>query len=70
MLKQDQLAGLEVQKSLMPESPLTFADYEISHSVTPSLYLSGDFVGYEFVLGRYLVFYFADVSGHGARQRL
>ena len=66
MLKQDQLAGLEVQKSLMPESPLCFFDYEISHSVTPSLYLSGDFVGYDFVLDRYLVFYFADVSGHGA----
>ena len=66
MLKQDQLAGLEVQKSLMPESPLRFFDYEISHSVTPSLYLSGDFVGYDFVLDRYLVFYFADVSGHGA----
>ena len=66
MLKQDQLAGLEVQKSLMPASPLIFEDYEISHSVTPSLYLSGDFVGYNFVLGRYLVFYFADVSGHGA----
>ncbi|MDA8646960.1 serine/threonine-protein phosphatase [Porticoccaceae bacterium] len=65
-LRQDQVAGLEVQKNLMPESPLTFGDYEISHSVTPSLYLSGDFVGYNFVLGRYLLFYFADVSGHGA----
>jgi sigma-B regulation protein RsbU (phosphoserine phosphatase) len=60
------LAGLEVQKSLMPESPLKFGDYEISHSITPSLYLSGDFVGYNFVLDRYLLFYFADVSGHGA----
>ena len=66
LLKQDQIAGLEVQKSLMPESPLKFGDYEISHSITPSLYLSGDFVGYNFVLGRYLLFYFADVSGHGA----
>ena len=66
LLKQDQIAGLEVQKSLMPESPLTFGDYEISHSVTPSLYLSGDFIGYNFVLGRYLLFYFADVSGHGS----
>ena len=66
LLKQDQLAGLEVQTSLMPESPLKFGDYEISHSITPSLYLSGDFVGYNFVLGRYLLFYFADVSGHGA----
>ena len=66
LLRQDQIAGLEVQKSLMPESPLTFGDYEISHSVTPSLYLSGDFIGYNFVLGRYLLFYFADVSGHGS----
>jgi phosphoserine phosphatase RsbU/P len=66
LLKQDQLAGLEVQKSLMPESPLAFGGYEISHSITPSLYLSGDFVGYNFVLDRYLLFYFADVSGHGA----
>ena len=66
LLKQDHLAGLEVQKSLMPDSPLQFGDYQISHSVRPSLYLSGDFVGYNFVLDRYLLFYFADVSGHGA----
>ncbi len=66
LLKQDQLAGLEVQKSLMPDSPLQFGHYQISHSVRPSLYLSGDFVGYNFVLDRYLLFYFADVSGHGA----
>ena len=66
LLKQDQMAGREVQKSLMPDSPLAFGDYEISHSITPSLYLSGDFVGYNFVLDRYLLFYFADVSGHGA----
>jgi serine phosphatase RsbU (regulator of sigma subunit) len=65
-LEQDQKAGREVQKSLMPEGSLSFADYEISYSITPSLYLSGDFVGYNFVLDRYLLFYFADVSGHGA----
>jgi len=50
----------------MPESPLSAAEYQISHSIVPSLYLSGDFVGYNVVLGRYLLFYFADVSGHGA----
>ena len=66
LLKQDQIAGLEVQKSLMPESPLSAGQYQISHSIVPSLYLSGDFVGYNVVLGRYLLFYFADVSGHGA----
>ncbi len=66
LLKQDQIAGLEVQKSLMPDSPLSAGEYQISHSIVPSLYLSGDFVGYNVVLGRYLLFYFADVSGHGA----
>ena len=64
--ERDQKAGREVQKSLMPEGPLSFGNYEVSYSMTPSLYLSGDFVGYNFVLDRYLLFYFADVSGHGA----
>ncbi|MCS5587067.1 MAG: serine/threonine-protein phosphatase [Porticoccaceae bacterium] len=65
-LEQDQKAGLEIQKNLMPESPLNCGNFEISHSIAPSLYLSGDCVGYHFVLDRYLLFYFADVSGHGA----
>ena len=65
-LEQDQKAGLEIQKNLMPESPFVCGDFKISHSITPSLYLSGDCVGYHFVLDRYLLFYFADVSGHGA----
>ena len=37
MLKQDQMEGLAVQKSLMPESHLAFGEYEIAHSVTHSL---------------------------------
>lgn len=66
LLEQDQKAGLEIQKSLMPEGPLRCGNFEIAHSMAPSLYLSGDCVGYQFVLGRYLLFYFVDVSGHGA----
>lgn len=66
LLEQDQKAGLEIQKNLMPESPLSCGDFEISHSIAPSLYLSGDCVGYHFALDRYLLFYFVDVSGHGA----
>jgi len=66
LLEQDQKAGIEIQKSLMPESPLRCGNFEISHSTAPSLYLSGDCVGYHFVLGRYVLFYFVDVSGHGA----
>lgn len=65
-LQQDQKAGREVQKSLMPEGPLRFNDFEISHAAAPSLYLSGDFVSYNLALDRYILFYFADVSGHGA----
>jgi len=65
LLEHDQKAGLEIQKNLMPEGPLRCGDIEITHSMAPSLYLSGDCVGYQFVLGRYLLFYFVDVSGHG-----
>lgn len=65
-LQQDQRAGREVQRSLMPEGPLKFGCYEISHAAVPSLYLSGDFVSYSLALDRYILFYFADVSGHGA----
>jgi sigma-B regulation protein RsbU (phosphoserine phosphatase) len=66
LLEHDQKAGLEIQKNLMPEAPLKCGDIEIAHSMAPSLYLSGDCVGYQFVLGRYILFYFVDVSGHGA----
>ena len=65
LLEHDQKAGLEIQKNLMPEGPLRCGNFEIAHSMAPSLYLSGDCVGYQFVLGRYLLFYFVDVSGHG-----
>lgn len=66
LLEQDQKAGLEIQKNLMPERPLRCGNFEIGHSMAPSLFLSGDCVGYQFVLGRYLLFYFVDVSGHGS----
>jgi len=66
ILRMDQLAGRQVQKSLLPSSPLQHGDYLVSHRIIPSLYLSGDFVGYNVVLDRFLIFYLADVSGHGA----
>jgi len=66
VLELDQMAGRQVQSSLLPVTPLKKGEYEIAHKVIPSLYLSGDFVGYNVIFGRYLVFYVADVSGHGA----
>ncbi len=66
ILEQDQIAGRQVQNSLLPVTPMIHGDYEISHHIEPSLYLSGDFVGYNVIFDRYMVLYVADVSGHGA----
>ena len=66
ILKMDQLAGREVQLNVLPRQALVYGDYEVAHTILPSLYLSGDFVGYSVLLDRFLIFYMADVSGHGA----
>lgn len=66
VLKMDQLAGRQVQQDILPRQPLRCRGYWISHSIVPSLYLSGDFVGYNSAFDRYILFYFGDVSGHGA----
>lgn len=66
ILRLDHIAGREVQRSMLPKSPTEHGEYRIEHKIVPSLYLSGDFVGHNYVFNRYLLFYFADVSGHGA----
>lgn len=66
ILEVDQMAGRQVQHSLLPVTPLYYGEYEIAHRIVPSLFLSGDFVGYNVIFDRYMVFYVADVSGHGA----
>ncbi len=66
ILELDQMAGRQVQNSLLPATPLVHGQYEIAHHIEPSLYLSGDFVGYHVIFDRYMVLYVADVSGHGA----
>jgi phosphoserine phosphatase RsbU/P len=64
-LRSDQLAGRQIQIRMLPD-PLNFRDIECEHRIIPSLLLSGDFLDY-FELGEQrLVFYIADVSGHGA----
>lgn len=64
-LERDHIAGRRVQKRMMPTGLATHG-YSIQHRIVPSLYLSGDFVDYGLVNNRFLVFYLADVSGHGA----
>lgn len=66
MLEQDQQAGRQVQLRMLPATPLMLDDYVFSHTVIPSLYLSGDFTDY-FTLGdHHVIFFMADVSGHGS----
>ncbi len=66
MLEQDQQAGRQVQMRMLPVSPMVLNEYEFSHRMIPSLYLSGDFTDY-FTLGEHhVIFFLADVSGHGS----
>ena len=65
-LRMDQLAGRQVQLDVLPREPVQCRGYRVAHSMVPSFYLSGDFVGYNAVFDRYVLFYFGDVSGHGA----
>jgi len=66
LLRQDHEAGRQAQLQLLPEPHAQFGDYQFAHSIIPSLYLSGDFLDYFEIDARYLGFYIADVSGHGA----
>lgn len=66
MLEQDQQAGRQVQLRMLPAAPLVLKDYVFSHTVIPSLYLSGDFTDYFTVGDKYITFFMADVSGHGS----
>lgn len=66
VLEKDQQAGRQVQMRMLPTSPMVVGDYMFSHSIIPSLYLSGDFTDYFTVDEHYVVFFMADVSGHGS----
>ncbi len=66
MLEQDQQAGRQVQMRMLPVTPMVLNDYVFSHTVIPSLYLSGDFTDYFTVGESYVIFFMADVSGHGS----
>lgn len=66
VLEEDQKAGRSVQMRLLPEQSVSFGSCVLTHSVNPSLYLSGDFIDYFKINDEKFGFYLADVSGHGA----
>jgi serine phosphatase RsbU (regulator of sigma subunit) len=63
---QDQQAGRHVQINMMPVPPQRISRFLFKHKVIPSLYLSGDTVDYKQVSRHEILFYIADVSGHGS----
>jgi len=66
MLRLDQQAGGQIQRKLLPSRPQLLNDVDFDYWLAPSLYLSGDFLDFQAFNARYSLFYFADVSGHGA----
>jgi serine phosphatase RsbU (regulator of sigma subunit) len=64
-LKDDEIAGRKIQFQLLPPARQTIGEYEFSHYLLPSAFLSGDFLDYFAIDDRFIGFYIADVSGHG-----
>ena len=69
-LETDQLAGKQVQEALMPVSGIELGGVSFAFRIFPSLILSGDSVEYVELKDGRILFYLADVSGHGAAGAL
>ena len=65
-LRADQKAGLQIQLKMLPAAKKEIHGLCFDHRIKPSLYLSGDFLDYFNLDQHRSLFYFADVSGHGA----
>jgi sigma-B regulation protein RsbU (phosphoserine phosphatase) len=65
-LRADQKAGLQIQLKMLPDASKEIHGFRFDHKIKPSLYLSGDFLDYFNLDQHRSLFYFADVSGHGA----
>jgi len=66
IIEKDEEAGKKIQFKLLPENNYKLGDIYFTRELFPSLYLSGDFVDYFRIDDRFIGFYIADVSGHGA----
>lgn len=64
-LEAGERAGKQVQFKMLPQQDLSWQDYQFSHALYPSEFMSGDFVDYFAADEHKIVFYIADVSGHG-----
>ncbi|MGB0733024.1 MAG: SpoIIE family protein phosphatase [Pontibacterium sp.] len=69
-LESDQQAAFHIQQNMMPPSVVQCGDITAEHLVSPSLYLSGDFVDLAVLDDQRCALLLADVSGHGASSAL
>lgn len=69
-LVRDQLAGRQVQENLLPNSGVQLGELRFDYRIFPSLVLSGDSIEYVELEDGRILFYIADVSGHGAAGAL
>jgi sigma-B regulation protein RsbU (phosphoserine phosphatase) len=65
-LQQDQIAGRLIQQRMMPPEECCINGLSMNRYMKSSLYLSGDFVDHIRLDEDRVLFYLADVSGHGA----
>ncbi len=69
-LKDDQAAARQIQERLLPPREQNVHQITVSYELKPSMLLSGDFVDLIPLKKNKLLFYLADVSGHGASSAL
>ena len=62
-------SAAELQKKLLP-NPIELQNYEVETLFQPSAYLSGDWYDYWKISDKEIIFYLADVSGHGVTSSL
>lgn len=62
-------SAAELQKKLLP-NPIELQNYEFETLFQPSAYLSGDWYDYWKISDKEIIFYLADVSGHGVTSSL
>lgn len=64
-LEAGERAGKQVQFKMLPPQDFRVAQFHFNHALYPSEFMSGDFVDYFAADEHKVVFYIADVSGHG-----
>ena len=63
-------SAAELQKRLLPKNPIELQNYTVETFFQPSAYLSGDWFDYWKISDKEVMFYLADVSGHGVTSSL